>query len=199
MITLKRIDGTDILTHGETMEECIQEALRRELNLAGAYLAGVYLAGVDLEGVYLAGVDLEGAYLIGANLGGANLEGATLVGAYLEGAYLAGAYLAGANLAGAYLIGANLAGAYGITPRVLQILGTRHALIVRDYGRISIGCHTRTVEEWEATYKLVGEDEGYSAEQVAEYGEHIASARRFMERYHLMVAPETADVARGAR
>ena len=106
-----------------------------------------------------------------------------------------GAYLGGANLEGAYLVGANLRGAKGITPQTLQILGTRHALIVRDYGRIEIGCHSKTLAQWEKHYTKIGEAEGYTAEQIEEYREHIASCRKFMERYKLLEKPKEQAVA----
>ena len=112
-------------------------------------------------------------------------KGANLQGANLRGANLDGAYLAGANLQGAYL-----QGAHGITPRVLQILGSRHPLIVKDYGNVTIGCHHKPLEWWEEHYRAIARKEGYSDTEVEEYGEHIAACRKFMERYSLLVAPE---------
>jgi len=148
----------------ETLKEAVCEAVKR---------------GANLEGANLRGANLEEAYLRGAYLEGANLEGAYLEGAYLEGANLRGAYLEGAS---------------GITPQTLQILGTRHALIVRDYGRIEIGCHSRTLAQWEKHYAKIGEAEGYTAEQIEEYREHIASCRKFMERYKLLEKPKEQAV-----
>ena len=134
------------------------------------------------------GADLRGAYLIGAYLEGAHLEGANLIGVNLIGA----------NLRGANLIGANLIGVKGITPKVLQILGSRHPVIVRSYGHITIGCHYKPLGWWEEHYRAIGRTEGYSDIEVEEYGEHIAACRRFMERYSLMVDPQEQTEATNA-
>jgi len=179
----------------ETLKEAVCEAVKRGAYLGGANLEGAYLVGANLGGANLVGANLVGANLVGANLGGANLEGAYLEGANLGGANLGGAYLEGAYLRGANLVGANLRGAKGITPQTLQILGTRHALIVRDYGRIEIGCHSKTLAQWEKHYTKIGEAEGYTAEQIEEYREHIASCRKFMERYKLLEKPKEQAVA----
>ena len=117
--------------------------------------------------------------------GGANLSGADLSGAYLRGANLRGTDLRGTDLRGA-----NLSGAKNITPKVLQILGTKHAVIVHEYGTISIGCHTKTLAWWEQHYASIGQKEEYTVTEIAEYGEHIAACRRFMERYSLLEAPK---------
>jgi hypothetical protein len=100
-----------------------------------------------------------------------------------------------ANLSGANLGGANLSGVKGITPKVLQILGTRDSVIVWSYGEISIGCHTKALGWWEKHYKRIGKKECYSETEIAEYGEHIAACRRFMERYSLLEAPKETTAA----
>ena len=90
----------------------------------------------------------------------------------------------GANLAGANLAGADLTGANGLLPNgliPLQILGTKHGLIVRKPGCLQIGCHLKPLVEWEETYELIGRGEGYSDQQIAEYRSHIAHARSWME------------------
>jgi uncharacterized protein YjbI with pentapeptide repeats len=69
--------------------------------------------GIDLTGAYLTGANLTSANLYRANLTRANLYRADLTGAYLTGANLyradlTGADLTGANLTGAYLTGTHL-------------------------------------------------------------------------------------------
>ncbi len=61
--------------------------------------------------------------------------------------------------------------------------------MVRDYGIVQIGCHVKPLTWWEKHYKSIGAKEGYSETEIAEYAEHIAAARKFMERYDLLVAP----------
>lgn len=91
-----------------------------------------------------------------------------------------------ADLAGAYLAGADLAGALGllskpITP--LQILGTAHAIIVREDGHVTIGCEHHPLEWWEAAGEAVGRGAGYTNAQIAEYRAHVASCRAWMQAY----------------
>lgn len=138
----------------------------------------------DLRGAALGGADLHGADLSGANLGGADLRGADLRGANLRGA----------NLDGANLDGANLRGAKGLLSKPvppLQIIGTRDFIIVREDGHISIGCEHHPVIWWEEHYAAVGRRESYTPEQVEEYRDHIASCRRWMERYGVIPPPVT--------
>ena len=78
----------------ETVRECVEAAVAKGADLAGARLTEADLAEADLTGARLAEADLTGAYLARANLTRANLTGA-----YLTGAYLARANLVGANLA----------------------------------------------------------------------------------------------------
>jgi hypothetical protein len=124
----------------------------------------------------LSGANLSGANLSGANLWGANLSGANLSGANLSGANLSGANLSGANLSGANLSGANLSGA---KQRVVTIQGSRNQIVAID-DDIQIGCYRKTSAEWMAYYEEVGAAEGYSPEQIAEYGEHLRHIERIL-------------------
>lgn len=117
----------------------------------------------------------------------AALSRANLIEANLSRANLSGANLSRANLSGADLSRADLSGAAGIVPTPLQILGTRHALIVFDYGKVEIGCHHFSIQHWEAHFEAIGAKENYTAQQIEEYGEYIALCRRHMERYGLLI------------
>jgi hypothetical protein len=111
----------------------------RDANLCGANLRDADLCGANLRGANLRGADLCGANLCGADLCGANLRGANLRGANLRGANLRGADLCGADLCGADLCGADLP------------LYCRWAVTVKN-NIISIGCQSRTIEEWDLTW-----------------------------------------------
>ena len=121
---------------------------------------------------------LEEARESGANLSGANLYGANLAGANLSGANLSRANLSGANLSGADLSGAKGL-LNGITP--LQISGTKHHLIVREPGYITIGCEHHPVAWWEEHYKALGRREDYTVTQRNEYRNFIALAKYWMK------------------
>ncbi len=135
------------------------------VDLRGVNLTGAYLRGADLTGADLTGADLRGAYLRGADLRGADLTGADLRGAYLRGAYLRGAYLTGADLRGAYLTGADLRGAYLRGADLIDYKvknaavfnGLYYYIVIpfiteKDEKRIVMGCHNRSLEEWEKDF-----------------------------------------------
>ena len=93
-------------------------------------------------------LELHRLWLRGDNSG----ECANLYGANLRGANLYGANLYGAGLRGADLSGANSRGAEGI-------IGTASIYPYRNYGymyndelRIRLGCHDRTITEWDRDF-----------------------------------------------
>src|SRR6266404_5437938 len=116
---------------------------------------------------------VEAAVKTGANLRGANLGGANLEGANLGGADLRGANLRGANLEGANLGGANLGGAKGLEKFPIQIGGHKHWLCTTHDGRLQIGCHVYTFEQWQEHADAIGKKEGYSPLDVEIYKLHI--------------------------
>ena len=104
-------------------------------------------------------------------------------GAHLRGAHLRGADLQGAYLRGAYLQGADLRGAIGLLPdglTPLQIGGTRHWVIVRQPGYITIGCHHQMLTWWREHYLAMGRKEEYSDAEIAEYAAHIEYCAQWM-------------------
>jgi hypothetical protein len=67
--------------------------------------------------------------------------------------------------------------AWETTP--LQIHGTKHVLTNSAHGKITIGCHTHDFAYWEKHYRAIGHKEGYTEEQIAEYGGHIVHIVKF--------------------
>ena len=83
-----------------------------------------------------------------ADLYGANLRGANLSGANLSRADLYGANLSGADLREANLSGANLSGIRGIISIQNQYKYQCYGYYNKEYPRVRLGCHDRTIEEW---------------------------------------------------
>ena len=130
----------------------------------------------------------EGAYLRGAYLEGADLRGADLEDAYLRVAYLRGAYLRGADLRGAKGLLSK-----GTNP--LHIGGSRHWIIVREDGYVTVGCIHRPLVWWESEYARVGKVEGYNETAIAEYKRHIAHCRAWMELHGVVEVIVKADAS----
>jgi hypothetical protein len=148
-----------------------------------AALSGANLSWADLSGANLSWAALSGANLSWADLSGANLSWAALSGANLSRADLSRANLSWADLSGADLSQANLSRATGLLPSgiiPLQIGGSKHWIIVRSPGFITIGCEHQLLPWWEEHYAAIGRREGYSAAQTAEYRAHIQYCRDWM-------------------
>ena len=105
-----------------------------------ANLEGVYLREADLERADLRGADLEGAYLVGSDLRGSDLRGANLEGANLRGSDLRGANRNNKKIKHFY----SWAGLYEYVVEVQ--VSEDDSILIR------LGCHTRTLEEWEANF-----------------------------------------------
>ena len=101
------------------------------------------------------------------------VEAAVRSGAYLGGANLGRANLEGANLGGANLGGANLEGAEGFDKFPIQIGGHKHWLCTTSDGRLQIGCHVYTLEEWQEHADAIGRKQKYSALDIEIYKLHI--------------------------
>ena len=98
----------------------------------------------------------NGANLVRANLYRANLEGANLEGANLECA--------------------KTSEATKIDRIAITLVGSRHVVTAYS-GRVRIGCQERSYANWLEVYKRVGKMEGYTAEQIEEYGGLILRAQ----------------------
>ena len=58
----------------------------------------------------------------------------------------------------------------------LYIQGTRHPITNSKYGELTIGCHDHPFKYWLKHYKAIGKENGYTKEQIKEYGVLIAAA-----------------------
>ena len=57
--------------------------------------------------------------------------------------------------------------------RCIYIAGSKHSLTYTGKRTLSIGCHNYTIEKWLEHFETIGEKEGYTTEQITEYGEYI--------------------------
>jgi hypothetical protein len=158
-------------TWAETRELLIAAGIPAE-QLPVEWEPGINLRGADLSLADLRGADLSGANLREAYLSGADLRGANLRGANLREAYLRAADLRGANLREAYLSGADLRGASG--PFTIGYFGRHHAVAAGGY--IFIGCERRTYDEWLTKAKAIGQENCYTADEIADYVKWIKLA-----------------------
>ena len=149
--------------------EAVIEAVK---NKAGLRCAD--LGGADFRGADLGGADFRGANLSCADFDGANFRCAYLGGANLRCANLRCADLGGADLGGADFRGANLEGAdfRGAKQYVLRIQGSRHEINAID-DDVRVACERHQLAWWLEHFAKVGAAEGYTEQEIAEYGAHL--------------------------
>ena len=124
--------------------------------------------------VYLAYCEENGlrADLRWANLRGADLRWANLSGANMRWADLRWANMRWADLSGADLNGADLRWAVG--PYTTFSAGKHSAVFCGGYG--SIGCERRSYDEWLSDFAAIGRRNGYTDDEITDYGELIKFA-----------------------
>ena len=116
-IEIKNIYGDVLFSHtaeNNSIKITVEEAVKMNVRLTLADLAGADLAWADLAGANLESANLESANLSWADLADANLKEANLKEANLKGAFLEGADLTEADITGANINWANLNGAKNI-------------------------------------------------------------------------------------
>ncbi len=59
------------------------------------------------------------------------------------------------------------------------INGSEHPVTYVGKGKLSIGCHCKTIKSWKTIYKRIGAKEKYSKEQIKEYYNYILMAEMF--------------------
>jgi len=139
----------------ESLEFCVQAAVRRSVDLRGAELGGMFFDGMYFFGANFEGVDLRGASFKRVCLGGADLRGADLRGADFDGADLRGAE-------GIFTMG---------TPNGWHA----HAWLRDNWLSIRVGC--REFRMAEARAHWAGKDDRREVMAALDYAEAVATIR----------------------
>lgn len=179
-IEIRRWDNNKVIHSGnfKTIKECVEDAVKKDISLYKAYLAGVDLSGTNLSGADLAKAilykadlaktdlykaDLSEANLAKTDLYEANLTEASLYKANLYEANLYEVDLYEVDLTEAYLTGANLYIARGVRTFTA---GNYNRLcftyIYNNEQRWQLGCFNGNYEETKKAVKeKYGKDSHY--------------------------------------
>ena len=57
--------------------------------------------------------------------------------------------------------------------KCIYIVGSKHSLTYTGKRTLSIGCHNYPIDRWLDSFEIIGKKEGYSNDQIKEYGEYI--------------------------
>jgi len=152
----------------ESLEFCVQAAVRRSVDLRGAELGGMFFDGMYFFGANFEGVDLRGASFKRVCLGGADLRGANLEGAHLEGA--------------------DLSGAKGIIHMGTPNGWHAHAWLRDGWLSIRVGCREFRLPEARAYW--AGKDDRREVMAALDYAEAVATIRQWA-----LAAPTNQEAA----
>ena len=70
-------------------------------------------------------------------------------------------------------------------PKSLFISASQHSVSYWGYDAIQIGCKKYTISEWQKRFREIGKAEGYSEEQIDEYGFYIDLIAKLHGRWNI--------------
>ena len=148
----------------------------KRADLSNASLSYADLRNVDLNNADLSNVDLSNASLIYADLNNADLRHVDLIYASLIYADLSNADLSNVDLHHADLSNANLS--HANLSRLITIIGSAHNLQYYN-NQLKIGRYEYPLAYWLIMYDTIGQEEGYTEEQIKEYKSYIDMLKQF--------------------
>jgi len=135
----------------------------------------------SVGGWVAAGVSIAAGVIVGIH---ARILGGTIRGGTIWGGTIWGGTILGGTILGGTILGGNWKKA------TLQIQGTRHFVNMCSCTELQIGCIHLTIAKWREKRVVLGEKEGYTPEQIEEYG-------RYIELAAAMYPPEKEDTQDG--
>ena len=70
-------------------------------------------------------------------------------------------------------------------PKSLFISASQHSVSYWGYDAIQVGCKKYTISEWQKHFREIGKAEGYSEEQINEYGFYIDLIAKLHGRWNI--------------
>jgi len=156
--------------------------------LGGTIRGGTILGGTILGGTILGGT-IEGGTILGGTIEGGTILGGTILGGTILGGTIRGGTIWGGTIWGGTILGGTILGG-NWKKATLQIQGTRHFVNMCSCTELQIGCIHLTIAKWREKRVVLGEKEGYTPEQIEEYG-------RYIELAAAMYPPEKEDTQDG--
>ena len=137
----------------------------------------LYESRVVRRGEVRGGVVCGGEVWGGVVWGGV-VRGGEVWGGEVRGGEVWGGEVRGGEVRGGVVCGGEVWG--GVFEKsTFQVQGSGHFLNISHPNHIQIGCHNHTFEYWKENFRRIGKLEGYSKEQIAEYGKYIEMAIAF--------------------
>lgn len=105
-------------------------------------------------------------------------SGGEVSGGVVWGGVVSGGEVWGGEVRGGEVWGGVVSGGV-FSKTALQIQGSRHFVNISRPNHIRIGCHEYSFDHWKENFKEIGRTQGYSKEEIAEYGQYIEMAINF--------------------
>lgn len=77
----------------------------------------------------------------------------------------------------------------------LQIIGTRHVLrVCDDKGTVKVRCIQMNIKDWLKTFGAIGNDNGYTKDQITEYGMYLDICNKWITQYSEQIQQKESEV-----
>jgi hypothetical protein len=140
------------------------------IDFSGANLSSCFMPRVNLRRSNLSGASLYNSCMDNSDFAYANLTGADLRYSGLRGSIFFKSILKEINLSCSFLSGAILESVKG--KDILSFSFNKHHTYYYD-GELQIGCITNRLDWWLRNYKEVGDNNGYSEQEISMYHEFM--------------------------
>lgn len=146
--------------------------------VSGGEVIGGLIWGCTIRGGVIKGGVLSGGIVTGGVISGGEVYGGEVKGGIVSGGVIYGGVISGGEIKAGVFSGGEIKG--GIFKNsTFQVQGSYHLLNISRPNHIKIGCIERTFDYWKKHYKAIGDSEGYTPEQIEEYGRYIDLAISF--------------------
>ena len=149
--------------------------------IGGVFYGGEFYGGMFYDGVFRDGEFRGGTFYDGVFYGGTFYDGEFRGGEFRGGTFSGGTFYDGVFRGGTFYDGVFYGGTFSGGYLFLQIQGSKHFVNVPDGENIKIGCKCMSPNDWLLNFEQIGEIEGYTAEQIAEYKLYIDLASQLIK------------------
>ena len=141
-----------------------------------ARISGGVISGGEISGGEISGGEISGGVISGGVISGGVISGGVISGGVISGwARISGGEISGGEISGGVISGGVFLDGDVISETPFTIQGTRHIAVLVSAVEVSVGCQRMPISDWFGRRgRAVARVEGYTAEQITEYAEHIA-------------------------
>ena len=138
----------------------------------------IYEDAVCYKKGVIRGGEIWGGEILGGEIRGGVIRGGVIRGGVIRGGDIWGGDIWGGEIWGGVIWGGVILGGV-ILKSPLQFQGSGHFSIVCKPGFLKIGCNEFDFKYWSKNFKLIGEENNYTEQEISEYGMWIKIVLKF--------------------